>query len=301
MVDQSSGSELDAAYGVVSNGTLYLFLAGNLDTGSGSGVPYDKLHVFIMSDSGVGGANTLGTNYSYSCDFGHINRMGIGGGFDGIINNPGGAGLTFDSGFNANYDIEVTAGATNLVTMYANYWQVCSFCPGYSLGSVLPTNTPSNTLTDNSTLNSGIQIALNNSNTNGVWANVGGCVITNGGSTNNPLAVTTGVEMAIPLSAIGSPQTSVSICAFIANNNCDLVYNQVLSPVANGTNYICEGNIDGPDVDSSEVDFNSLPLPASIILPLRCQAATRPRLVSLAVHTRSLRRSPVPAGRPMST
>ena len=256
LVDQSSGSELDAAYGVVSNGVLYLFLAGNLDTGSGTGVPYDKLHVFFMSDSGAGGANTLGTNYDYTADFGAINRMGTGGNGQDTAD-PSSAGLTFDSGFYANYDIEVTAGATNLVTMYANYWQICPFCPSYYLGSVQPTNTPSNAMVDSSALNSGIQVALNNSNTNGVWADVNGCIITNGGSTNNPLAVTTGVEMAIPLSAIGSPQTSVSICAFITDNGCDLLYNQVLGPVLNGASCVSDYNVDGPDADSSEVNFQS--------------------------------------------
>ncbi|MGO9246823.1 MAG: BACON domain-containing protein [Verrucomicrobiia bacterium] len=265
LVDQSNGSELDAAYGVINNGVVYLFFAGNLDTGSSGGNAYDKLHVFIMGDNGAGGDNTLGTNYSITADFGQLNRMGTGGSKALVIDSNTGTltpGLTFDAGFNANYDIEVLAGATNLVTMFANYFQICPFCPGYSLGSVEPTNTPSNILTDSSTLNSGIQVVLNNSNTNGVWAGGGGgCVITNGGSTNNPLAVTTGVEMAIPLTAIGSPQSSVSICAFISDNACDSLYNQVLSPISSNNAYFCDSNIDGPDFDSSEVNFTTVTVP----------------------------------------
>jgi hypothetical protein len=267
-IDGANSSELDAAYGVITNDTLYLFFAGNIDTASGgSGVAYDKLHVFIMTDSGAGGDHTLGTNYSYTADYGHINRMGVGGGI--FLNNvwtpsdPGSSGLTFDSSFYANYDLEVTAGSDTNVTMYANLWQICSNCPSYYLGPVAPTNTPpGNTMTDSL---SGIQVALNNSNTNGVWGDINGCTVIGGCPSNCPPTVTNGVEIAIPLTAIGNPASSVSICAFITDDACDALYNQVLPPVSDGTTNYCNYNINSnPDesgatstIDSSVVDFSN--------------------------------------------
>jgi hypothetical protein len=277
LLDAANGSELDAAYGFVSNAVLYLFFAGNLDTsstGAVAGVAYDKLHVFIQTVPGTGD-NPLGTNYSGNADFGHINRMGVGG--DGASGEAGSSGLTFDSGFAPNWDVEVTAGAITNITSYANLWQICSGCPGYYLGYA----NPSNTITDTqSGLNTGIQVALNNSNTNGVAGDANGC---NNGADGggNPLSVTTGIEMAIPLSAIGSPLTSqnggmICVTAFIADNDCDALVNQVLGPVLNMdgiANANCPDNCTlippggayqfSCDGDSSEVNFQTVSSPRS--------------------------------------
>ncbi|HVM59326.1 MAG TPA: BACON domain-containing protein [Verrucomicrobiae bacterium] len=252
LVDQADGSELDAGYGIISNGVLYLFLAGNIDSGglgnNFGGVPFDKLHVFLMT--GPGGDNPLGTNYSRNADFGFINRMGAGGNGQ----DSGSAGLTFDAGFAPNYWIGVTVGGggTNPI-MYANFEVICSNCPGWYMGST----SPGNALVDSSGHNTGIQVALNNSNTSGVWGDPNGCYM-NGSPTNVPQNVTTGVEMAIPLSAIGSPSSSIRVCAFITDSRCDSLYNQVLGPVWDGTTGFCEFALSG-DGDSSEVNFQFLP------------------------------------------
>jgi hypothetical protein len=261
----ANGSELDAAYGVINNGVLYLFFAGNIDTGADpvnlctNGCnTYDKLNVFFMADSGAGGDNPLGTNYNGNADGGGINRMGIGGnGAD-----AGSSGLTFDSGFTANYWVGVTVGGNTNVTAYANYEVICSGCYGAYIGNAGPTNV----ITDNSgggndsaDVAAGVQVALNNSNTNGVWGDSSGCYMyAFGGSTNNPLAVTNGVEMAIPLGMIGSPLSSVSICAFLTKSDYSSVYNNVLDPVWDGTTNYCIANLSA-DGDSSEVNFQSLP------------------------------------------
>jgi PEP-CTERM putative exosortase interaction domain len=50
-VDSGGGSELDAAYGTISGGNLYLFLAGNVENNG------NHLNVFI--DGGAGGQNIL--------------------------------------------------------------------------------------------------------------------------------------------------------------------------------------------------------------------------------------------------
>jgi hypothetical protein len=274
--NSAAGSELDAAYGFVSNGVLYLFLAGNLDSGAvgcnNGCVTYDKLNVFFMSDTGAGGNNMLGTNYNTAADFGDINRMGV----SGDSNDIGSAGLTFDASFFANYWIGVNVGPTNPPNsslMSANYEVICANCPGYFLGKSTP---PSGTLVPSGAAENpyGIQIAINNSNTNGVLGDINGCwnSVDGGGITpaNNPLLVSSGVEMAIPLGALGSPLNSVSVCAFIANSTYASLYNQVLPPVSNmdalaGCSDPCATDPPGGayelscDGDSSEVYFPNFP------------------------------------------
>lgn len=247
-VAQSDGSELDAAYGVVSNGVLYLVLGGNLDSG-GSGninsVPFDVMNIFFMT--GPGGDHTLGTNYSTAADFGHINRMGGN-------NNTGDPGLTFDPGFAANYWIGVNIGTNSL--MNANYEVICSNCPGAFLGRATPT---SSALTGG-TNPFGIQVALNNSNTNGVDGSV--CptnAVTGLPNSVGAATVRTGVELAIPLSAIGSPQTTVSICAFITDSPYDALYDQVLGPVVTNECLTLGERFLSPDGDSSGVNLGSFP------------------------------------------
>ena len=262
---QADGSELDAAYGFITNGTLYLVVAGNLDTGGVTNTPagmdsvqFDKLHIFFMT--GPGGDHTLGTNYSAAADFGHLNRMGVGG--NGVNSNPG---LTFDTGFAPNYWLGVTIG-TNSV-MSANYEVVCSNCAGAFLGRATPTN---GVLSGGSNP-FGIQVAFNNSNTNGVPGDPGflsgdpaGCP-TNAGQAS----VRTGVELAIPLLAIGSPTGKVSICAFITENLYDVMYNQVLGPVVTN-DCVALFSLDG---DPSDIDFSTLPGQHTFTIPVPpCEA-----------------------------
>lgn len=73
-VDSGGGSELDAAYGKISGGFLYLFLAGNVENNG------NHLNVFIAG--GAGGQNTLNTS----------------GGSLATMN-----GSVFSSGFNATF------------------------------------------------------------------------------------------------------------------------------------------------------------------------------------------------------
>jgi hypothetical protein len=246
-VDAANGSELDAAYGTISNGVLYLVLAGNLDSGGAdsTGNPFDKLQIFFMT--GPGGDHTLGTNYSTFADFGHINSLGVGG--NGALD--GNPGLTFDTGFAANYWIGVTIGGAGVgPTMYLNYEVICSNCPGAFLGNVNPSNAPPGNILMDGTF--GIQAALNNSNTNGVQMDLSGCEAN--GAPFNPQNVKTGVELAIPLSAIGNPTGKVSVCAFITDDQYASMYNQVLAPINGGT-LECQGSFGSADA----VDFSALP------------------------------------------
>ncbi len=246
-IDAANGSELDAAYGVISNGVLYLVIAGNLDTGGTdlTGNSFDKLNIFFMT--GPGGDHTLGTNYSAAVDFGHMNNLGVNGG----TQQNGDPGLTFDNDFAANYWIGVTVGPGGAGPKFnVNYEQVCAFCPGIFLGAVNPSNTPPNNIVVNA--QTGIQAALNNSNTNGVQMDLNGCEAN--GAPFNPQNVRTGVELEIPLSAIGNPTGQVSICAFITDDQYESMYNQVLAPI-NGGPSECQGSFG----DASGVNFSTLP------------------------------------------
>ena len=242
--DSASGSELDAAYGVISNGVLYLVLAGNLDSGDLGANPFDKLNIFFMT--GPGGDHTLGTNYNTTADFGHINNMGVNGGSQ----QNGDPGLTFDTGFAANYWIGITVGPANVVPKFnVNYEQICAFCPGAFLGAV--SNAPPGDVLTNVAF--GILAGLNNSNTNGVQQDLSGCEVN--GAPFNPQNVRTGVELAIPLAAIGNPTGQVSVCAFITDDQYASMYNQVLGLLWDGTPTYCQGSFG----DASAVNFSTLP------------------------------------------
>lgn len=211
-IDWANGSELDQAFGIICGDTLYLTLAGNLESN------FNKVQIFI--DSTSGGQNKLrGDNWNG--DSGGLNRMGY--------LNDGAPGLEFDSGLDADFWIGITGGnpGSGTYTLFSNY-------------AILPTNGSgsgfylgSTGATSNGVLAGGdpgapaIRITINNSNTGGVTAG------TDGGS---GAGVTTGIELAIPLAAIGNPTGTVKVCAFITNQNYDHVSNQVLGGIGGGAN-----------------------------------------------------------------
>jgi len=191
----ANGSEIDAAYGTVSNGRLYVMLSGNLETN------FNKLEVFIASGA-PGGQNTLGT----------------------LPNNQGGfnnmAGLTFDTGFNATHWISVTTGggptqvfvdSANLTTGAANF--AGQTVPGVGLltgGNGGPT----------------IEATTNNSNITGVTAAT---------APNDAAAVLTGVEVSIALADIGYTGGNILVSAFVNGANHDYASNQWAGSLPAGT------------------------------------------------------------------
>lgn len=239
-VDYANGSELDAAYAYVdmAGQTLYLFLAGNLESN------FNKLEIFF--DTVAGGQNRLrGDNAGV--DFGGLNRMGDDG---------SGNGLTFDTGFEADYWIGITGGGSPYA-LYANWAQLLTSGggPGDYLGTTGAAS--DGTLTGGSNPY-GIRVTINNSNTGGVTSSIA-----------DPLAaaaVTTGVELAIPFSAIGiSGATVIKISAFINGSGHDYLSNQVLGGVGGLGNlgeprYVNFANIDGDQFFTVVV-----PEPASLL------------------------------------
>jgi hypothetical protein len=216
-VDNANGSELDLAYAAIQGDKLYVFLAGNLESN------FNKLDIFI--DAIDGGQQKLrGDNPNV--DFNGLNRMGD----DGSNN-----GLRFDVGFLADYYIGMGGGG-GPYQLFVNYAELKVGGVGNFLGQTGAGG--SGTLTGG-TNPQGIKVAIDNGNVAGV---TGGCAAAGGAG------VTRGIELMIPLGAIGGA-SAVKICAFVNGGGHDFVSNQVLGPLASGT---C--NLGEPRA----VDFGSL-------------------------------------------
>jgi hypothetical protein len=259
-VGVSSGSQLDAAYGVISNGTLYLLIGGNLQSDLSADFSA-KLSIFIST--GAPGQNTLANNGALLSgpDFGAIPRMSAGGDPNNCPTCPG---LTFDTGFNATYWINVTYGGTTNPTMYVNYFDLTTPNGGnaYFLGNVQPG-------TNNVVLGSenpfGIQAAMNNSNIGGVDTNL--CTVNTNGAAQSiaAAAVKTGVELAISLNALGGPTIvgPVQVTAFLSTNDYSQIYDQILSP---GTPTGCVDDFAYGDPLTN--NFSTLPGTHSFTVPI---------------------------------
>ena len=200
----ANGSELDALYALVAGNVLYLMLAGNLGfCCSGSYAHQEGLDIFI--DSEPGGQSTLRSDNPL---------VGWGGtALEGL------AGLSFDAGFEPDYWLGCT------VNMYSSYAELPAAGRGeaYNLGSNL-VGAPG--VLTRGTNPYGILVAVNNGNAAGVGT---GCGSATGAR------VTTGIEWAIPLSAIGSPTGCFRVCALVNDVDTYELGNQVLGPLPPGT------------------------------------------------------------------
>jgi PEP-CTERM motif len=198
------GSELDGAYGQVSGGVLYLMLTGNLENN------FNKLEVFI--DSGLaGGQNQLQAD---------ANSGGNNPTNDGWANKY--AGFMFDSGFAANYMLILRDGNFGGDRFDIDYAVV-----GGGAGNFLSASSvfgASLTGSNAAALPNGIGVAYNNSNALGVGGNSPNAAAAGAG-----LTATTGIELAIPLAAIGNPSlANVKVSAMINGSNHDYLSNQFL-------------------------------------------------------------------------
>ena len=213
------GSELDAAWGQVQGGVLYVTLTGNLEGN------FNKLNVFI--DSVAGGENVISNN------------TGAGG------NNPSNdgwaakyVGFTFDSGFAADYLIITRNGNGNQFDFDFN-----------SVGNASVVESSGNIFSGSATGSnasvgaSGLGVAFDNSNVAGVEGcdtpAMSGCMAADQSAAQ---AVQTGLELAIPLAAIGNPGPGdvIKISAMINGSNHDYLSNQFLGGLPAG-----QGNLGG--------------------------------------------------------
>jgi hypothetical protein len=226
MVDWANGSELDVAKTHVNGGIFYMILCGNLESN------YNKLEIFF--DCIDGGQNKLrGDNPDV--DYNGLNRMGDDG---------SGNGLTFDADFYADFWVGVTGGddGTAQYALYANYAELLTEGggEGYWLGK-------GGAVTDGTLVDGnnpyGILVTINNINVAGV---------TGGTGPDDGSGVITGVEMAIPLEAIGSPTGDMKVCAFVNGYGHDWVSNQVLAGIGTGDNLGEPRNVNLQNIEGNQ-------------------------------------------------
>jgi hypothetical protein len=196
----NGGSELDAAWAEVDGDTLYLTLTGNLESN------FNKLNIFF--DSVAGGQNQLEND----TNFGGTNPPNDG--WAGKF-----AGFMFDAGFEADYMLNLRNGSNRFDIDYAIIGGGASaFEAGGDVFGGSTQGSNANALPLN-----GIGVAFDNSNVAGVS---GG---TNAANQAAAAAVLTGIELAIPLSALGNPNPQdIKVSAMINGMNHDFLSNQFL-------------------------------------------------------------------------
>ncbi len=222
----ANGSEINAVYGQIANDTLYLVFTGNLESN------FNKFELFI--DSVAGGQNVIDTQANNpdmpgtnpDVDFGALGNL---------------AGLTFDAGFEADYYFTATGG-NDPYEAFANYAVL-----GDPDGGVFLGGGPGRTIDGAND----VDYAIDNSNIDGVMAGVGLADLT------AAEAVTTGLEFAIPLAAIGNPTGDISVSAFINGGGHDFLSNQVVGGV---------GGLDNLGAPAA-VDFSAIAGDQFVVIP----------------------------------
>ncbi len=211
----ANGSELSAIYAYVDETTdiLYVFIAGNLSS------DFRKFELFL--DVASGGQNKLRGDNS-DVGFGGLNRMGD----DGVNMN----GLTFDSGFAADYWMSYTIGATN-PDHYLDAAAIGSLggAPGGFVGGgnklLGPINAPG-------PQNGGtIMVDCNNSNLGGVAGRSPQGGAGSEADVTDPATVTTGIEFVVDLESIkydvmNLGAVDIDMCAFLVGQSQDFMSNQ---------------------------------------------------------------------------
>ena len=219
-----NGSEIDGLFAVVEGDTLYVLIAGNLESN------YNKIEVFFDAMPGEGQNPLLGDNPDV--DFGGLNRMGR---FEDGDTGEVQPGLTFDDGFLADFWLTFTGGAGTPDkkggTPYDTYMSYAELLTGGGATGASGFAGPGSSgaagvlAADNF-----IEIAIDNSNTVGVT----------GGDQPEPdggAGVVTGIEIAIPLSVLGhSAGDDIRVCAFVNGSGHDFISNQVMGPLLSGGN-----------------------------------------------------------------
>jgi hypothetical protein len=196
--DSVNGSELDAAYGVISGSDLYLFMAGNFQNNG------NNVLAFIQAKSG--GQSTLN----------------ITGGWDppSDLN-----GSTFFPGFAPTYMFD------------ADDYEGTLYSSTFGLSSSGSANNYLGQITLNNGIGSGtvggLSIGLVNTNTAGLNPNAN-----SGANQKAAAAVGVGLELAIPLSTLGYTSGNIEVMEMIAGIGDSGISNQALPGQPYGTDYV---------------------------------------------------------------
>ena len=210
--DLANGSELDAAYGVVYDDTLYLVLAGNFESNG------NRVEIFFDTVPGQGQNQLLGVE-NPDVDYQALQRMGY--------LDPNYPGLAFASEWYADYYITVNCyGDPAIVHVSYAELYVDELHPGvgyYAGAGPATCDTSDGQLTGGTPGAPNIRCTVDNRNAAGVgygydWD-------------PNAAGVLTGLELAIPLSALGNPSSAIGITAFINSQGHDSMSNQLLGGI----------------------------------------------------------------------
>lgn len=194
--DDYNGSELDAAYGTVSGGNLYLFLTGDVQGGTSQ----NSLQIFIGGGGSTVGQSTLNTSVS------PLSNMN---------------GSTF--GFNATLALTLNDYNGTLYTDAANLQG--------SSGGFVGADTLTGGIGSAAISGSGysFQVAFNNTLVSTMNGSAQGTAYSGGAS------ATTGLELAIPLAQLGTISGNIDVLADINNGGLGYLSNQFLPGMPTGT------------------------------------------------------------------
>lgn len=226
-------SELDAVYARVADGQLYLMFTGNLEN------VWNRLEIFI--DSAPGGMN-------------EVYRPGST--FDRFI---------FDDGFAPDYLFETVLGPSQFIFYYTHFDSDIT-TGSDTFNDVFDGEIEGVTQTaPGPTHNYSFGLGFDNSNTLGV---TGGSEPADQAAA---AAVTTGIELGIPLGAIGNPDGPFKVMAMINGAGADFLSNQFLGGLTPdqenlgsdglGNSYLTLALIDMNDFDGNqyfEIDPNTI-------------------------------------------
>lgn len=223
----ATGSELDAAYGSISGGNLNLFIAGDIQEGSGGSAN----HINIFIADGRSGQSSLSTT------IGPLNAMN---------------GSSFSSGFSATYALDFNDYAG---TLYANAADLVNNNGGYQGSVGLSSGIGSGTLSD------GIGVALDNTHAS-TMGSAGAALsgATSGASTS------TGLELSIPLSLLGSPSGSIEVLADINGNGNGYLSNQFLTGLPVGYGNLGTSTFNFGSTPGQFFTVTPTPEPSSMVL-----------------------------------
>jgi PEP-CTERM motif len=200
------GSELDAAYGIVSGGNLNLMFTGDMEDNG------NHLNIFIAD--GRPGQSTLNASV-------------------GPINTMNGSQFSSDFGNGATYVIDANDYQG---TVYTDVDDLTGATYSGYLGSFPTNNGSPNTVSSNGTT---LLESLNNSNVSTMGAS--GTAANQAAM----LAATTGFEVAIPLSLLGnpSPGSTIDVLADINGGGDGYLSNQFLPGLPVGTGNLGNGGV----------------------------------------------------------
>jgi MYXO-CTERM domain-containing protein len=197
--DSVGGSELDAAYGRISGGNLYLFLAGNVENNG------NHLNVFVAGGA-AGGQNVLAVAPTATMQ---------------AMN-----GSVFSPGFNATFAFDENDYAG---TLYSEEYNLIAGTGGYvgSLGNSGTGIYAGIDGTGQSTVGT-VSLYVNNNNASTMPSGAG--LAYSGGA-----SVTTGYELVIPLSSIGYGGGNIMVLADVNGGGDNYLSNQFLPGLGVGT------------------------------------------------------------------